>query len=118
MTVSPKPWEVWRVAFDPVGAARTHEQANERPAVVVGSQYHCRLPNRLALVIPLTSKDRGLVWQPRLTCGTADRPCIALVEQIRAVSYDRLRHRERIELAGEDIETVRFLLRRMIDLEA
>lgn len=115
MKVSPRPWEIWRVAFDDVDTATHPEQADERPAVVVGSQYHCRLPNRLAFVVPLTTRDRGLVWQPKLSIGQGGRPSVALVEQLRAVSYDRLRHRERAALTADDIESVKFVLRQMID---
>lgn len=116
MTVDPRPWEVWRVAFDPSDVAVNPEQAEERPAIIVGSGYYCRLPNRLALVVPLASKDRGLVWQPRLSIGSRNRTQVALVEQIRAVGYGRLRHRERATLTSEDIESIRYVLRQMIDL--
>lgn len=114
MKVNPRPWEVWRVAFErePTGA----EQVHDRPAVIVGTQYHCQLPNRLAIVVPLTSKDRGLIWQPRLSITSPNGGAsIALVEQIRAVSYDRLGHRERQTLSGEDIEAIKFVMRQMID---
>lgn len=33
-----------------------------------------------------------------------------------AVGYDRLRHRERAALTNDDIESIRFVLRQMIDL--
>lgn len=66
--------------------------------------------------MPLTSKDRGLVWQPRLSIGGRNRTQVALVEQIHAVGYDRLRHRERAALTNDDIESIRFVLRQMIDL--
>jgi mRNA interferase MazF len=115
VTVAPQPWEIWRVAFEPAHNATGREQ-DERPAIVVGTRYHCRLPNRLALVVPLTSKDRGLIWQPRLSIGTRTRPSIALVEQLRAVSYGRLRHRERQKLTGADIDSVKFVLRQMVDV--
>ena len=116
MTVNPRPWEIWSVAFGPSDVAVNPEQAEERPAIIVGSAYYCRLPNRLALVVPLTSKDRGLVWQPRLSIGGKDRTQVALVEQVRAVGYGRLRHRERTTLTSDDIESIRFVLRQMIDL--
>lgn len=58
----------------------------------------------------------GLVWQPRLSTGGRNRAQVALVEQIRAVGYGRLRHRERAALTSDDIESTRFVLRQMIDL--
>ena len=104
------------MSFDSADVAVGLEQANERPAIIVGSEYYCRLPNRLALVVPLTSKDRGLIWQPRLSIASEGKPSIALVEQVRAVSYDRLRRREREKLTGDDIAAVKFVLRQMIDV--
>lgn len=104
------------MAFESADSAVGHEQANERPAVIAGTQFYCQLPNSLALVVPLTSRDRGLVWQPKLSIGTKDRPSIALVEQIRAVSYDRLRHRQREKLTIEDIESLQFVMRQMINV--
>jgi mRNA interferase MazF len=76
-----------------------HEQEGPRPAVVVG------LPDRLGqprfptiLLVPLTT-DRGQEWAlrspdlyPRLAAGVGGlaRPSIALIDQTRALSVDRL----------------------------
>jgi mRNA interferase MazF len=76
-----RPWEVWWVDFSPrVG----HEQAGDRPAIVVGGRLACALPNGLALVVPVTNTDRRLVWQPAVVIG--DRPSHAMCDQIRAIS--------------------------------
>jgi mRNA interferase MazF len=107
---------VWQVAFDPATDALGHEQANPRPSVIVNSDFYRKLPNKLALVVPLTSTDRGLIWQPRLSIRTRDgQPSVALVEQIRAVSYERLRHRvSGLRLSADDIDSITFVLRQMI----
>lgn len=79
------PWEVWDVDFDPqVGS----EQAGVRPAIIVGSFTMCDAAGkRLALVVPCTTRDRGLAWQPKLMLR---EPSVAMCEQIKAVSRDRL----------------------------
>lgn len=82
------PWEVWDVDFSPqIGS----EQAGIRPAVIVGSAIMCDVPGaRLALVVPCTTRDRGLAWQPRLMLA---RPSVAMCEQLKSVSRDRLLRR-------------------------
>lgn len=80
------PWAVWWCAFDPqVGT----EQWGRRPAIVVGSEYACSLPNRLALVVPCTSTDRGLAWHPPV--NLAGRPGFAMCDQVKALSVLRLK---------------------------
>ncbi|HEU0128584.1 MAG TPA: type II toxin-antitoxin system PemK/MazF family toxin, partial [Pseudonocardiaceae bacterium] len=57
------PWQVWWVDFgSPIGP----EQGGIRPAIVVGSPAHCRFPIAMALVVPLTSRDRQLDHHVRI----------------------------------------------------
>jgi mRNA interferase MazF len=82
------PWQVWLVDFgQPIG----HEQGGVRPAVVVGSPTHCRFPIGMALVVPLTTRDRGLDHHVRIasTASGLDRPSWARTEEITAVSTQR-----------------------------
>lgn len=90
MTRSPRvaPWQVWLVDFgQPVG----REQGGLRPAVAVGSLTHCRFPIDMALVVPLTTRDRGLDHHVRVasTESGVDRPSWARTEDITAVSTQR-----------------------------
>lgn len=81
----PAPWQVWLVDFgEPVG----HEQGGRRPVVVVGSSTHCRFPIDMALVVPLTSRDRGLGHQVRIDSPESglSRPSWARTEEIVAIS--------------------------------
>lgn len=87
---SPKlmPWQVWLVDFgQPVG----HEQGGLRPAVVIGSTTHCRFPIGMALVVPLTSRDRGLDHHVRIDSAQAglNRPSWARTEDVTTVSTQR-----------------------------
>jgi mRNA interferase MazF len=81
-------WQVWLVDFGhPIG----HEQGDLRPAVVVGSPAHCRFPIGTALVVPLTTRDRGLEHHVRIDSAEAglNRPSWARTEEITAVSTQR-----------------------------
>lgn len=81
-------WQVWLVDFgQPVG----HEQGGLRPAVVVGSSTHCQFPIGMALVVPLTTRDRGLDHHVRIDSAEAGltRPSWARTEEITVVSTQR-----------------------------
>lgn len=78
------PWQVWAVRFDPqVGS----EQAGTRPAVVIGSPLMCDLMRRLVLVVPCTTRDRGLAWQPALTLAESSW---VMCEHVKSISRERL----------------------------
>lgn len=105
------PWQVWWTDFSPqVG----REQAGERPAVIVGSALACRLPNGLAIVVPCTSTDRGLPFHPVINLD--GRPGVAMCDQVKSISTERLVRPHRARLSAEEIETIKFALRQMIDV--
>lgn len=82
------PWQLWLVDFGtPIG----HEQGGVRPAIVVGSATHCRFPIGMALVVPLTTRDRGLEHHVRVASAESGlhRPSWARTEEITAVSTAR-----------------------------
>lgn len=68
-----------------------HEQGGLRPAVVVGSATHCRFPIDMALVVPLTTRDRGLDHHVRIDSPESglNRPSWARTEEITTVSTQR-----------------------------
>jgi mRNA interferase MazF len=104
------PWQVWWVNFDPqVG----REQAGLRPAIVVGSALACSLPSGLVLVVPCTSTDRDLVFQPQVLL--AGRLGVAMCEQIKAVSVDRLvRPHAAGMLVSESRARIAFVLQQLL----
>lgn len=82
------PWQVWLVDFgQPVG----HEQGGLRPAIVVGSSVHCRFPIDMAIVVPLTTRDRGLDHHVRIDSPESglNQPSWARTEEITTVSTRR-----------------------------
>lgn len=73
---------------EPVGS----EQGGRRPGVVVASDLHAAFPIALTLVLPLTTRDRGLPHHVPVTSASSglDRPSFARTEEITAVSERRL----------------------------
>ena len=91
------------------------EQAGDRPAIVVGSALACRIPNDLVTVVPVTSRNRNLAWQPPVVIG--DKPSYAMCDQIKTVSVSRLRRRQPdAQLTATEIDAIQHVLRMMIDL--
>ena len=105
------PWQVWWVDFDP---QLGHEQAGVRPAIVVGSPLACGLPNGLVIVVPMTTRKRGLPFQPAVRLG--DTTGYAMTEQVKSISIKRLKRPHREMLDPDDITDIKFALRRMIDV--
>ncbi|GAA4416245.1 type II toxin-antitoxin system PemK/MazF family toxin [Actinokineospora soli] len=107
----PAPWQVWWVDFTPqVG----REQAGLRPAVVVGSALACRLPNRLAIVVPCTTTDRGLPFHPAVNLN--GRPGYAMCDQVKSISVERLVKPHKARLEEAEVDAIRFALRQMLDV--
>jgi len=94
------PWQVWWVDFgDPVG----HEQRGVRPGVVVGSDFHCRFPIDMALVIPMTTQDRRLPHHVPIGSPESGltRPSFARTEDVKAISTRRFRSERPIGVLSE-----------------
>jgi mRNA interferase MazF len=107
---------VWLVDFgQPLG----REQAGLRPAVVVASELHCRFPIDMTLVVPLTTRDRGLphhVLISSLESGLRE-PSWARTEDITTISTERLARNQPFGTVSQDeAEAMRRWLRRMISL--
>jgi mRNA interferase MazF len=109
-----KTWEVWMVDFgDTIGS----EQGGRRPAVVVASEFHASFPIALTLVLPLTTRDRGLAHQVAVksTNSGLERLSFARTEEITAVSERRLVGRQPLgHLDDVEADQVRRMVRRMI----
>lgn len=110
------PWQVWSTDFgQPVGS----EERGLRPAVVVASALHCRFPIDMTLVVPVTTRDRGLPHH--VPIGSAEAglraPSFARTEDVTAISTRRLRGDSALgALTVAEIDRIRHWLRRMIDL--
>jgi len=91
-SLKPARGEVWLAELDPV---RGHEQAGSRPVLVLSVDPFNSGPAELVIVLPLTSKDRGVsshvpVQPPE---GGLKARSVILCEAIRSISRDRLEKR-------------------------
>jgi mRNA interferase MazF len=79
--------QIWPVSLDPTVGS---EQRGIRPCLVVSGDRFNALPIGHAIVLPLTSRDRGLPHHISVTDdGGLKRPSWAMCEAVRAVSTAR-----------------------------
>lgn len=91
------------VDLEPVAG---HEQGRRRPCVVVSADPYNRFMRGMAIVVPLTSRDRGLPHHVRVSSSGSGLTSVsfARAEDVRAVSHERFGRRmgfvDEPELAG------------------
>jgi mRNA interferase MazF len=80
--------EVWLAELSPT---RGHEQAGTRPVLVVSTDGFNRGRARLALVVPLTTRDRGVRFHAPVEPPEGVRkPSLAMCEGVRSISTEKL----------------------------
>ena len=92
----PERGEIWWIALDPTLGSEIHKT---RPCVVVSVKV-LNERRRTVIVVPLSSSPKASppILIP-ITCG--GRPAVAVSDQIRAVSKERLRSRLGVVAAKE-----------------
>jgi mRNA interferase MazF len=96
--------EVWSVTLDPTVA---NEQGGVRPCIVVSGNRFNALAIRQAIVIPLTTRERGFPHHIPVTDDGGLNPASwAMCEAVRAISTQRFG--QRISTATD--ETVRKII--------
>lgn len=79
--------QIWLVTLDPTVA---NEQAGTRPCVVISTDRFNSLPIRQAIVVPLTTRERGFPHHIRVgDDGGLPRVSWAMCEAARALSTRR-----------------------------
>lgn len=88
----PERGEVWMVDLDPV---RGHEQAGRRPALVVSVDALNQSAAELAIVLPVTSRDKRIRSHVRMAAGEGGLRTTSYVkcEDIRSISTGRMDRR-------------------------
>ena len=86
MPTSPElvPGAIAWAELDAVG----REQGGRRPVLVVAGRACLDVVDQMALVVPITSVDRG--WPNHVALGGLGRPSFAMTEQLRPVSRSRM----------------------------
>lgn len=79
--------QIWTVGLDP---AKANEQSGIRPCVVVSVDRFNSMPIRHAIVVPLTTRERGFPHHVAISDdGGLARASWAMCEAVRAVSVER-----------------------------
>jgi mRNA interferase MazF len=86
----PERGDVWLER--PPRGLRGHEQQSQRPVVIVSTAAINRGPWQLAIVIPLTRRDRGIALHVPIEAGEGGLRArsFALPEQLHAAAQERL----------------------------
>lgn len=113
--MSPIRGEIWNADLDPT---RGREQAGRRPVLVVSTDRFNEGPAELVVVVPITSKAKGIPWhvavKPSGTTGLRTES-FAMVEAIRCLSRERLAKRLG-EVPGTIMSEVEQRLRILLEL--
>ncbi len=83
----PSRGEIWFVDLNPV---RGQEQAGKRPALVVSVDLFNSGPAGLVVVLPITTKDKGIPFHMEIHPPDLAEKSFIKCEDIRSISKDRL----------------------------
>jgi mRNA interferase MazF len=111
---SPAYGEVWFADLDPTVG---HEQAGERPVLVLSINSFNQSPAGLVVILPITTRLRGIPWHVPVSPpeGGLTRPSAVLCEALRSVSQPRLqRHLGTVSAAT--LQAVQDRLRILLNL--
>jgi mRNA interferase MazF len=113
-TTNPARGEVWMVDFDPT---KGHEQAGRRPALVVSVDAFNKSPAGLAIVLPITSKAKGIRSHVEVNPQEAGLTVKSFIkcEDIRSVAKERL-FRRRGSVSPQTLAAVEYRLRILLGL--
>lgn len=79
------------VVWAALGPGRGREQNGHRPVVIVAANEYLDVVDALAIVVPVTSRDRGWPNHIRLTGPTLlDLDSWAMTEQVTTITRDRI----------------------------
>lgn len=92
LTNRPAKGETWYADLDPV---RGHEQAGRRPVLIVSTSLFNHGPADLAVVLPITSRGKGIPWHVAIaaTEGGLRLASYVMCEMMRSISLQRLTKR-------------------------
>lgn len=84
--------DIWYGDLDPIVG---HEQAGERPLLILSINSFNSSPAGLVVVLPITTRLRGIPWHVNVMPpeGGLSRPSVILCEALRSVSRSRLQYR-------------------------
>jgi mRNA interferase MazF len=84
--------EIWEADLNP---PRGHEQGGTRPVLIVSVDPFNQGPSGLAIILPISTKDKGVRSQVRVEAGEGGLKATSFIkcEAIRSISTQRLHRR-------------------------
>ena len=107
--------EIWNADLDPT---RGREQAGRRPVLVVSTDRFNEGPAELVVILPVTSKAKGIPWHVALKAGGGTglrTDSYAMVEAVQCISRERLSKRLG-EAAATTMSEIEMRLRILLEL--
>ena len=94
------------------------EQSGQRPVVVVNSPFYASFPISMAIVVPLTTQDRGLPHHVPVSSAQSGlrRQSWARTDDVRAISEQRFTGRPLGSVSDKEADDIRAYLRLMLDI--
>jgi len=88
--MNPSRSDIWVVDL---GKGKGHEQSGQRPGLLVSVDEFNQGPAGLVVVLPLTSRDKGIPWHVEITPSEGGVKKVSYIkcEDVRSVSVKRLR---------------------------
>jgi mRNA interferase MazF len=113
-TQLPSRGEIWLVDLNPT---RGHEQSGVRPALVVSVDTFNHGPAGLAVVLPVTSRGKGIALHVSVDPPEAGLTMRSFIkaEDVRSVAVERLTHRLG-QVSRATMDQVEDRLRILLDL--
>jgi len=107
--------DIWLVGLDPVVG---HEEAKQRPCLVLSNDHFNGSPAGLAIIIPITSTQRPMLLHIaiHLPEGGLDEDSFLMCEQIRCVSVERF-SRYLGKINNDTIHNVEHALKTLLGLK-
>ena len=115
MAALPSRGEIWLADLSPT---RGHEQAGERPVLIISTDAFNHGPARLVFALPLTRTDRRIpihipIDPPE---GGLSARSFILCDALRSISTDRLGPQAWGRVSPQTMHTVENILRLLMDL--
>ena len=90
--LKPSRGDIWLVDLNPV---RGHEQGGKRPCLVVSVDLFNQGPSGLTVVLPITTKDKGIPFHVEVNPPEASlrEKSFIKCEDVRSISIDRFSQR-------------------------
>ena len=108
--------EIWLADLNP---ARGHEQADQRPCLVISVDLFNQGPAGLCVALPLTSKNKGVLWHVPVAAGESGLKLESYIkcEDIRSISLERLARRLGI-VSSSVLSAVEYRISRLLGIRA